>query len=116
MNKKKNKIKRKRRIRAKVRGTAEKPRLVVFKSNLHIYAQIINDDSGKTLVSASDLEIKKSMTKKEIAFMVGEKLAQKAQRFSLGKIKKVVFDRAGFKFHGRIRQLAEGARKAGLSF
>lgn len=116
--KKTKKIRRKIKIRAKIWGTAQKPRLAASKSNLHIYGQIINDDLGQTLVSASDLEIKKDksikkLTKQKIAFMVGEKLSQKAVQ---KKINQVVFDRGGFKYHGRIRQLAEGARKSGLRF
>ncbi len=107
--------KRKKKIRAKISGTAQIPRLSVFKSNLHIWAQIIDDDAGKTLVAASDLEIKKTAKKKkqEIAFMVGEHIAKKAKDKN---IKKVVFDRGGFKFHGRIKALADGARKADLIF
>ena len=107
--------KRKRRIRAKISGTAQIPRLSVFKSNLHIYVQIIDDELGKTLVSASDLQIKKTAkkTKNQIAFQVGEKVAKKAKA---KKIKKVVFDRGGFKFHGRIKAVADGARKTGLIF
>ncbi len=112
----KKREKRRKKIRAKVRGTSQKPRLAVFKSNLHIYGQIIDDDLGKTLISASDLEMKKSdksVKKQEIAFMVGEKLSQKAVK---KKNKQVVFDRGGFKFHGRIKAFAQGSRKAGLKF
>jgi len=107
--------KRKRRIRAKISGTAQIPRLSVFKSNLHIYAQIIDDELGKTLVSASDLQIKKTAkkTKSQIAFQIGGEVAKKAKA---KKIKKVVFDRGGFKFHGRIKAVADGARKTGLIF
>ncbi len=114
-NKIQRRVKRKRKIRAKISGTSQEPRLSVFKSNLHIYAQIIDDKSGKTLVAASDLEIKKSAKskKRQIAFIVGKKIAEKAKAKN---IKKVIFDRGGFKFHGRIKTLAEGARKAGLIF
>ena len=120
-----------RKIRIRVSGTAEIPRLCVFKSTNHIYAQLIDDDSGKTILSACDLEIKKSKrgTKKEtkeekketknyggkkaLAFETGQLIAKKALE---KKIKKVVFDRGGFAYHGRVRALAEGARKGGLEF
>jgi large subunit ribosomal protein L18 len=94
-------------------------RLSVFRSNLHIYAQIIDDEARKTLVAASDLELKKGKersphkTKTEIASEVGELVAKRALK---KKIKKVFFDRGRFKFHGRVKALAEGARKAGLDF
>lgn len=99
-------------IRRVVVGTNERPRLAVFRSIQHIYAQIIDDSVGKTLVSASDLDVK-SGTKKERAVAVGENLAKKAIQKN---IKSVVFDRGGLKYHGRIAALAEGARKGGLSF
>jgi len=109
--------KRIRRIRAKIFGTSKRPRLAVFRSNKHIYCQIIDDEKGQTLVAASDLEIaakeKKQKTKSEVAEIVGQKIAEKAKN---KKIKKVIFDRRGFKFHGRIKKLADGARKAGLVF
>lgn len=103
------------RIRKKVKGTRERPRLSVFRSNRHIYAQIITDGESRTLVSASDLELeeKKGKTKTEVARMVGKLLAQKAEK---EKIEKVVFDRGGYTYHGRVKALAEGARKEGLSF
>jgi len=110
-------IKRKRRhkrVRAKISGTAKCPRLCVFRSNKHIYAQLINDEKGKTLVVAKDLEIKDLKSKKtEIAYKVGELIAEKAIK---NKIKKIVFDRGGYKYHGRVKALAEGARKGGLIF
>jgi len=114
--KKIQRVKRKKRIRAKIKGTFSKPRLVVFRSNAHIYAQIIDDNKKLTLVATSDLNLKKVLSKKkstpkEIAFKVGEKIAQLA---SEKNIKTVVFDRNGYKFHGRTRSLAEGARSAGL--
>lgn len=108
------KIKRERRhrtLRKKIVGLAGKPRLAVFRSTQHIYAQIIDDTKNKTLVSASDVKTKG--TKKEKAQSVGEKLAEKAKKL---KIKKIVFDRGGYKYHGRIAALAEGARKGGLEF
>jgi large subunit ribosomal protein L18 len=105
---------RKRRVRAKVIGTAARPRLSVFRSNVHIYGQIINDEKGETLLTYSDIKIKKEkMTKTMIAGRVGEEIAKKALA---KKIKTVVFDRNGFMYHGRVKALAEGARKGGLVF
>jgi large subunit ribosomal protein L18 len=101
------------RIRAKAIGTKEKPRLSVFRSNRHITLQLIDDQSGKTLVSASDLKLKKKATKTEIAKEIGKKLAETAKE---KKIKKVVFDRGGYKYHGRVKAAAEGAREGGLNF
>ncbi len=107
----------KKRIRKKLFGTAERPRISVFRSNKHIYAQIIDDDLGHTLVSASTLEIPqeelKNKTKVEQAELVGKLLADKALKKS---IRTVVFDRSGYKYHGRVKALAEGARKGGLIF
>jgi len=109
---------RKKSIRNKVSGTQERPRLAVFRSGKHIYAQVIDDSSGVTLVSCStvDKELKSSVPKtwnKAAAQQVGEMIAGRA----LAKnIKTVVFDRAGYKFHGRVKSLAEGARKGGLVF
>lgn len=92
-------------------------RLSVSRSNSHIYAQIIDDEVNKTLVSASDLEIKKEkgvkLTKSQIANKVGELLAEKAVK---KKIKEIVFDRGQYQYHGRVKALAEGAKKKGLSF
>ena len=108
-----------RRLRAKVKGTAKRPRLSVFRSNKHIYAQLIDDEKGKTLMSVNDLSLKsagadkKSGKKSEIAKIIGQKIAKKAED---KKIKKVVFDRAGYKYHGRIKAVAEGAREGGLEF
>lgn len=99
-------------IRKKVSGTVERPRLAVFKSSQHIYAQIIDDGKGVTLAAASDLGIKTG-TKKEKAELVGQEVAKMA---SAKKVKQVVFDRGGFKYHGRIVALATGARKGGLEF
>lgn len=103
-------------IRKHLHGSAERPRLVVFRSLTNIYAQIINDDEGKTLVSMSTLakgETFTGKTKVEKSFEVGEKIAKKALE---NGITRVCFDRAGYKYHGRIKALAEGARKAGLDF
>ena len=100
-------------IRHKVSGTAEKPRLTVFRSNAQIYAQVIDDVAGKTLASANSLGIKEKMTKCEHAAKVGELIAKKAQEAG---ITTVVFDRNGFLYHGRVKQLADAARNAGLKF
>ena len=104
-------------IRKKLRGTAERPRLVVFRSLKHIYAQIVDDTAGRTLVTAStrgkDIQIPAGMKRTEQSFLVGQKLGEKA--LAAG-ITKVAFDRAGYKYHGRVKALADGARKAGLDF
>jgi large subunit ribosomal protein L18 len=107
--------KRKKRIRAKIFGTKERPRLSVFRSNKHIYCQLIDDEKGHTLTSASDRELKSLKVKNrvEIAFEVGKLIAKKAKKLG---IEKVVFDRAGYKYHGRVKALAEGAREGGLKF
>jgi large subunit ribosomal protein L18 len=102
-----------RRIRSRVIGTKEVLRLYVFRSNKHIYAQLINDENGKTLVSAKDTDIKKKIKKTELAFEVGKLIAQKATE---KKVEKVIFDRAGYKYHGRVKSLADGARQGGLKF
>jgi large subunit ribosomal protein L18 len=104
------------RVRKKIAGTAERPRLAVFRSNQHIYAQVIDDAAGQTLVAASDLEAplrEQQATKIENATRVGELLAQRA---SEAGIRDVVFDRGGFRFAGRVRAFAEAARKKGLAF
>ncbi len=117
--KKKRRIRRKAHIRKRISGTAERPRLTVFRSNLHIYAQIIDDVANKTVVSASSLEkdimaqIKPEMNKTQQSVLVGTELAKKAN--SAG-IKEVQFDRNGYPYHGRIKALADGARKGGLKF
>ena len=104
------------RVRRKIAGTAERPRLAVFRSNQHIYAQVIDDEAGNTLLAASDLEesLRSSGgTKTETAARVGELLAQRA---SAAGIDEVVFDRGGFRFAGRVRAFADAARKEGLAF
>lgn len=105
-------IKRHKKIRKQIVGTSNRPRLSVFKSDQHIYAQIIDDSKGATLIADSDLKIKDG-TKLDKALKVGEALAKKALK---KKIKQVVFDRGGFIYHGRVAALAEGARKGGLEF
>jgi large subunit ribosomal protein L18 len=108
--------KRKMHIRNHLHGTAERPRLVVFRSLKHIYAQLIDDDKGVTIVSSSDVakDFKAEGKKKtEISFAVGKHIAEKA--IAAG-VKKVCFDRSGYLYHGRVKAVAEGARKAGLDF
>lgn len=119
--KQKKRYGRHKRVRAKIRGTSKLPRLCVFRSNKHVYGQLIDDEKGKTLISASDLEIKHKKTQKrtqknakiETAKEIGKLLAKKAIE---KKIEKIVFDRSGYKYHGRIKALAEGAREGGLKF
>ncbi len=111
-DKNESRLKRHKRVRAKVSGTAECPRLNVFRSNKNIYAQIIDDVKGVTLVSASSLDMENG-SNKEAAFKVGEAIAKKA--IDKG-IDKVVFDRGGYIYHGRVKELAEGARQGGLKF
>jgi large subunit ribosomal protein L18 len=112
-------IRRKKRIKKRIRGTPERPRLSVFRSSSHIYAQLIDDQSGRTLVDASSVckEIRSHLTgrggNKEGAGAVGEVLAKRAIEKG---IKRVVFDRNGFLYHGRIKTLAEAARQHGLEF
>ena len=106
---------RKVRIRKKIHGTPERPRLVVFRSNLHIYAQIVDDAAGKTLVAASTLSLKESAAhpNKEGAQVVGKEIARLAKEKNIDR---VVFDRNGYIYHGRIQAVAEGARAGGLEF
>ena len=108
-------IKRHYRVRNKVSGTAERPRLCVFRSEKHIYAQLIDDVAGKTLVSASSVEkgFEGSGSNKEGARKVGKAVAERALKAG---IKTVVFDRGGYVYHGRVQELAEGAREGGLEF
>lgn len=145
LHKKEKRYRRHRRVRVKIKGKAQQPRLCVFRSAKHICAQLIDDEKGKTILSASDLELKKPkihiksvaslpvivkqlsknketkaekrkvnrMGKIAIAYEVGKLIAQKALE---KEIKKVVFDRGGYKYHGRIQAVAEGAREAGLEF
>ncbi|MCA9601379.1 MAG: 50S ribosomal protein L18 [Polyangiales bacterium] len=106
---------RKRRIRTKVSGTVERPRLSVFRSAKHIYAQVINDAEGKTLVAISSLSkgVDADGKKSDAAKAVGAALAKACKEKG---IEKVVFDRNGFMYHGRVKALADGAREAGLNF
>ncbi len=100
-------------IRTRVKGTPERPRLTVFRSNCQIYAQIIDDVAGRTLAAASSLGLKEKMTKIEQAAKVGELIAQAAKTAG---VETVVFDRNGYLYHGRVKQLADSARQAGLQF
>ena len=122
-NKKERRIQK---VRKMIRAKSGLPRLSVFRSALHIYGQIIDDEKGETLVSASDFDLsssrvkltagqdKKSLNKKSVvAFKIGELIAKRALEKN---IKKIVFDRGGYKYHGRVRSVAEGARKGGLQF
>jgi large subunit ribosomal protein L18 len=111
-------IKRKKRIRKKMAGTPDRPRLSVFRSARHVYAQIVDDSRGETVVAASSVEqaVKGHApfeNKVALARHIGELVAQRAAEKG---IKKVVFDRNGFLYHGRVRAISEGARKAGLDF
>lgn len=105
----------KRRVRGKISGSAELPRLSVFKSNKEIYAQLVDDKDGKTLASASSREkgVDAKGTKTEVSAAVGKAIAAKAKAAG---IENVVFDRNGFVYHGRVKALADGAREAGLKF
>ncbi len=105
------KEKRHKKIRSRVSGTSERPRLFVLRSNTHIYASLINDAEGKTLLSIWDKDLKGTKTEK--AEKIGETIAREAQA---KKIDLVVFDRGGYKYHGRVKALAEAARKGGLKF
>ena len=113
MNRRKSRKLRHNRVRAKVVGSKEKPRMNVFRSLSHIYVQLIDDESGKTLTAANSKEVKAKGKKSELAAQVGKLAAEKAMAIG---IKKVVFDRGGYQYHGRIKQLADAARAAGLEF
>ena len=104
-----------RRVRGKVAGTAERPRLVVFRSNVGIYAQLVDDGAGRTVASAGWKSLPKSFkgTKTDQAREVGKVLADRAKKAGF---ETVVFDRAGYLYHGRVKALAEGAREGGLQF
>lgn len=110
--KKQSRLRRKSRIRARVKGDALKPRLSVYRSNTHIFAQMIDDTAGKTLAAASSLSEKKG-TKTEKAQLVGKTIAEKSKAKG---IEKCVFDRNGFQYHGRVKAVAESAREGGLKF
>ena len=100
-------------IRSKITGTSEMPRMTVFRSNKQIYVQLIDDINGNTLVSASSKEIKDGGAKSDVSAQVGKAIAAKATSKGIAA---VVFDRGGFLYHGRVKSLAEGAREGGLKF
>ena len=100
-------------MRARLRGTAERPRAVVFRSNRHIYAQLVNDDEGRILASVSDGEVKMKESGVEVSKAVGKLLAKKAKE---QQVSAIVFDRAGYKYHGNVKAVADGMREEGLVF
>lgn len=106
-------VKIKTRIRGRISGNASRPRMTVFRSNKQIYVQLIDDEAGKTLVSASSRTLDGKGTKCEIAAKVGSEIARKAQEAGINT---VVFDRNGYLFHGRVKSLADAAREGGLKF
>ena len=101
------------RVRGKISGTKECPRLSVFRSNKQIYAQVIDDTTGTTLASASSLKMDEKLPKRELAAKVGEEIAKSAKEAG---VETVAFDRNGYLYHGRIKELADAARKGGLKF
>ena len=118
LTKKEKRFRIKKRIRKSISGTAEKPRLSVFRSNRHIYGQLVDDEQGQTLCAYSSknkevTEQSESLNKSSQAELVGKYLAQRSKEKG---IENVVFDRNGYRYHGRVRKLAEGARKEGLKF
>ena len=108
-----NRLKKKIRIRKTVKGTSERPRLCVFRSLKHIYAQLINDDAKETILTVSSLSLDAKGNGKDLAKSVGKAIAEASAKKG---IKSVVFDRNGFIYHGRVQSLADGAREAGLNF
>jgi len=108
-------LRRHRRVRGKVRGTADRPRLHVFRSNRGIFAQLVDDDSGKTLAASSWLDLPKTFKgdKTEQAAEVGKRLGEAGKKLGVDS---VVFDRGGYLYHGRVKALADGAREGGLQF
>ena len=114
LTKQQRRLRRRRRVRAKVRGTAERPRLSVYRSNRGIFAQLVDDDAGHTLAAVNWTEKDlRGEGRMEQAKKAGETLAKRAQEAG---VKSCVFDRAGYRYHGRVRALAEGAREGGLTF
>lgn len=113
MDKNIRRTRRRHRLRKRILGSSQRPRLSVFRSNKFIYAQIIDDKKGVTLAAASDVAIKEKKSKIERAYEVGKTLASRAVKIGVGQ---VVFDRGGFLYHGRVKRLAEGAREGGLNF
>ena len=115
LTKEKRRLRIRMRIRKTIKGSAAAPRLSVFRSNKEIYAQLIDDTTGKTIVAASsrDKEIENKDNKSSTAIAVGKLIAEKAMKAGVAK---VTFDRGGYLYHGRVKSLAEGAREAGLKF
>lgn len=118
LSKEQARSRRKMRIRKKIRGTSERPRLVVFRSNSSIYAQLVDDDAGTTIVASSSLALGKAQgvamkANKETASVVGKEIARLAKEKNIDE---VVFDRNGYIYHGRVKSLADGAREGGLKF
>jgi len=113
LTKPERRLRRRRRVRAKVQGTAQRPRISVFRSNRGIFAQLVDDEAGRTLAAASwtEPELRK-LAPMDQAKRVGELIAQRGQQAG---VQRAVFDRGGYKYHGRVRALADGAREAGLS-
>ena len=113
LTKREARMRRHRRVRGKIAGTAERPRLLVFRSNRGISAQLIDDDAGRTLASASWQGLNASGSKTDQATVVGKALAEAAKKAG---VERCVFDRGGYLYHGRVKALAEGAREGGLEF
>jgi len=114
LSKRERRLRIKRRIRNKISGTTEIPRLAVFRSNKEIYAQVIDDVNGKTICTASSLKIdKKGLTKTDLSKKVGTAIAEAAKTAGVNQ---VVFDRSGYLYHGRVKAVAEAAREAGIKF
>ena len=114
LTKPQQRLRRRRRVRAKLRGSAERPRLSVYRSNRGVFAQLIDDDAGRTLASASWTEPElRSLGSMEQAKRAGQLLAERAKATG---VEACVFDRGGYRFHGRVAQVAEGAREGGLKF
>lgn len=113
LEKQQKRYRRHKRVRAKIKGTAKAPRLCIFRSAKHIYLQLIDDEKGKTILSSNDSELKNEKGKVDSARQLGKLLAEKALKKN---IKKVVFDRGGYKYHGRVKAAADGAREGGLKF
>jgi large subunit ribosomal protein L18 len=113
ISKKQRRVKIHDKIRSKIFGTNEKPRMSIFRSNKQIYVQLIDDLSGTTLVAASSADVKDKLTKTEMSSLVGKNIAKKAVEKGISN---VVFDRGGFLYHGRVKALADAAREGGLNF
>ncbi|MFH1522297.1 MAG: 50S ribosomal protein L18 [Patescibacteria group bacterium] len=113
ITKQQKRVRRHVKVKVKIHGTANRPRLSVFRSNKGMYLQLVDDQVGKTLASAHSKEVKKKDKKVSISLELGKIIAKKAQNI---KINKIVFDRSGYKYHGRVKAVADGAREGGLKF